>query len=79
MTYATRFGVGTSASVVRKYGFSLTGLMGTAGPDRFLGTLAEHYDAGRHGEVKVHFYTFGGLGAASAWVSGFRERRAAQV
>lgn len=79
MTYATRFGAGTSASVVRKYGFSLTNLMGTAGPDLFLHTLAEHYDAGRHGEMKVHFYTFGGLRAASEWVTGFRERLAARV
>ncbi|MFI9647890.1 methylenetetrahydrofolate reductase [Streptomyces sp. NPDC052040] len=72
LTYATRFGVGTSASVVRKYGFSLTQLMGTAGPDRFLHTLAEHYTPARHGQLKVHFYTFGGLRAASEWVAGFR-------
>ncbi|MBL1083925.1 methylenetetrahydrofolate reductase [Streptomyces actinomycinicus] len=70
--YATRFGIGTSASVARKYGFSLTNLMGTTGPDRFLHTLAERYDAGRHGEVKVHFYTFGGLRATADWITRFR-------
>ncbi|MFE0514791.1 methylenetetrahydrofolate reductase [Streptomyces sp. NPDC058964] len=72
MGYATRFGVGTSASIARKYGFSLTNLVGTAGPDRFLRTLAREYDARRHGDLKVHFYTFGGLRATSEWITRFR-------
>ncbi|MEV7241797.1 methylenetetrahydrofolate reductase [Streptomyces sp. NPDC093248] len=72
MTYAARFGVGTSASVARKYGFSLTNLMGTAGPDRFLHALSRHHDPARHGSVKVHFYTFGGLRATSEWITRFR-------
>ncbi|MGW0767031.1 methylenetetrahydrofolate reductase [Streptomyces sp. NPDC002676] len=71
--YATRFGVGAGASVARKYGFSLTNLMGTAGPDRFLHALARQYDPARHGAVKVHFYTFGGLRATSEWIAGFRQ------
>ncbi|MBV2355538.1 methylenetetrahydrofolate reductase [Streptomyces sp. J2-1] len=72
MTYATRFGVGTSASIARKYGFSLTHLMGTAGPDRFLRALEAGHDPARHGRVRAHFYTFGGLAATSAWVREFR-------
>ncbi|MGW4435643.1 methylenetetrahydrofolate reductase [Streptomyces sp. NPDC004596] len=72
MAYATRFGVATSASVARKYGFSLTNLIGTAGPDRFLHALARHHDPARHGRVKVHFYTFGGLRATSEWIARFR-------
>ncbi|MGK5731980.1 methylenetetrahydrofolate reductase [Streptomyces sp. URMC 124] len=71
--YATRFGVGTSAGIARKYGLSLTQLMGTAGPDRFLRTLSEGYDPQRHGDVKLHFYTFGGLRATADWVARFRE------
>ncbi|MCS0600019.1 methylenetetrahydrofolate reductase [Streptomyces sp. LP11] len=71
--YAGRFGVATSASVARKYGFSLTNLMGTTGPDRFLRELADRYDPARHGRVKVHFYTFGGLRATADWVTRFRE------
>ncbi|MFJ6017221.1 methylenetetrahydrofolate reductase [Streptomyces sp. NPDC092952] len=74
LNYAKRFGVGTSTSIARKYGLSLTNLMGTAGPDRFLHTLAEGYDPARHGEVKIHFYTFGGLRATSEWVAGFTGR-----
>ncbi|MGW1290444.1 methylenetetrahydrofolate reductase [Streptomyces sp. NPDC002586] len=71
--YATRFGVATSASVARKYGFSLTNLMGTTGPDRFLRTLAQRYDPERHGAVKVHFYTFGGLRHTAEWITSFRQ------
>ncbi|MCH0562366.1 MULTISPECIES: methylenetetrahydrofolate reductase [unclassified Streptomyces] len=72
LSCATRFGVGTSASIARKYGLSLTNLMGTAGPDRFLHALARGYDVRRHGDVKVHFYTFGGLATTSEWVARFR-------
>lgn len=73
MSFATRFGVGTSASIAKKYGLSLTNLMGTAGPGRFLRSMGESYDPALHGEVKVHFYTFGGLKASAEWVARFQE------
>lgn len=72
LTYAARFGVGTSAGIAKKYGFSITNLMGTAGPDKFIRSLAEGLDPERHGEVKLHFYTFGGLKATSDWIAKFR-------
>ncbi len=75
VSYATRFGVGTSAAIVRKYGFSLANPVGTAGPDRFLHTLARDHDPARHGELKVHFYTFGGLRATSEWIARFRHEQ----
>ena len=71
LAYARRFGVGTSTEVVRKYGFSLTNLLGTAGPERFLHALAAGYDPARHGELKLHFYAFGGLRETAGWVSAF--------
>ncbi|XVU28045.1 methylenetetrahydrofolate reductase [Actinoplanes sp. CA-054009] len=71
MRYAARFGVGTSASIARKYGLSLTNLVGTAGPDRFLRALATDYHPGLHGRIKLHFYTFGGLRATSEWIEDF--------
>ncbi|MEE1801199.1 methylenetetrahydrofolate reductase [Streptomyces sp. JV176] len=74
MTYAARFGVGTSASIVKKYGFSITNLMGTAGPDRFVHALADGYDGRRHGVLKLHFYTFGGLKPTARWAADFRTR-----
>lgn len=78
LAYATRFGVGTSAGIAKKYGFSITNLMGTAGPDRFIRALAERYDPRRHGEVKLHFYTFGGLKATSEWITEFSRRQPAR-
>lgn len=72
LSYAGRFGVGTSAGIAKKYGFSLTNLVGTAGPDRFIHALAAGYDPGRHGEVRLHFYTFGGLLATAEWIAKFR-------
>ncbi len=69
--YARRFGVGTSAGIVQKYGFSLTNLLGTAGPDRFLRDLAAGHDPAVHGQVLLHFYTFGGLRATAEWVREF--------
>jgi methylenetetrahydrofolate reductase (NADPH) len=70
--YAKRFGVGTGTEVVRKYGFSLTNLLGTAGPDKFLRALAEAYDPARHGRLALHFYAFGGLEETANWVTAFR-------
>jgi len=72
MSYAARFGVSTSAGIARKYGLSLASLAGTAGPDRFIRELAQGYDARRHGEVKLHFYAFGGLQATTEWIGAFR-------
>ncbi|MEU8547472.1 hypothetical protein AB0C81_10790 [Streptomyces roseoverticillatus] len=48
-------------SPIRKYGLSLTPLVGTAGPDRFFCALVEGYDPRRYGDGKLHFYAFGGL------------------
>jgi len=74
LSYAKRFGVGTSTSIAKKYGLSITNLMGTAGPDSFIRELAESYDPRLHGELKLHFYTFGGLKATADWVTEFRTR-----
>lgn len=73
LRYATRFGIGTSAGIAKKYGLSITNLMGTAGPDRFIHALAEQLQPEVHGEVKLHFYTFGGLQATSTWIDEFKE------
>jgi methylenetetrahydrofolate reductase (NADPH) len=72
LSYAARFGVGTSTGIAKKYGFSITNLMGTAGPDKFIRALDAGLDPERHGEVKLHFYTFGGLRATSEWIADFR-------
>jgi methylenetetrahydrofolate reductase (NADPH) len=76
--FARRFGIGANATIVKKYGFSLTNLMGMAGPDNFVNdlaaVLAEH--SGGHGagigkQIGLHFYTFGGLSETAKWARGF--------
>lgn len=70
--YAKRFGVGTSAGIIKKYGFSLANLVGTAGPDRFITELAADKPVAGDGRgVKTHFYTFGGLSATAEWIRDF--------
>jgi methylenetetrahydrofolate reductase (NADPH) len=72
VSFARRFGVGANAMIVKKYGFSLTNLMGAAGPDRFISDLAQLLtEEPGGGRVKLHFYTFGGLRATSEWAREF--------
>ncbi|MFG6403013.1 MULTISPECIES: methylenetetrahydrofolate reductase [unclassified Microbacterium] len=77
ISFARRFGVGANALIVKKYGFSLTNLMGTAGPDRFVTDLAAALaENPASGDVKLHFYTFGGLLATSEWARDYLTGRA---
>jgi methylenetetrahydrofolate reductase (NADPH) len=76
LAFASRFGVGANAMIVKKYGFSLTNLMGTAGPDRFVTDLASRLEQDpSSGTVGLHFYTFGGLLATADWARGYVEAR----
>jgi methylenetetrahydrofolate reductase (NADPH) len=71
LRFAARCGVGASASVMAKYGVSLTRLLNTAGPDALITELAASIDPARHGEVLLHFYPFGGLARTAQWVRDF--------
>lgn len=71
---ASRCGVAVSPPVAGEYGFSLTDRTGTPGPDRFIRTLASGYDPRLHGEMRLHFNTFGGFAATAEWISRFRDR-----
>ena len=73
LSYASRCGVAVTAPVAREYGFSLTDLTATAGPDRFIRALAAGYGPRRHGEVRLHFNAFSGFAATAAWISRFRQ------
>lgn len=72
LAYASRCGVSVSAPVAREYGFSLADPTGEAGPDRFIRALAAGYDARLHGQMKLHFNTFGGFAATAEWMSRLR-------
>ena len=75
ISFARRFGVGANAMIVKKYGFSLANLMGTAGPDRFVSDLSDLLAADpQSGDVKLHMYAFGGLLATAEWVNAYSER-----
>lgn len=75
LNFARRFGIGANAMIVKKYGFSLTNLMGTAGPDRFVTELADLLAADpASGDVKLHMYAFGGLRATAEWARDYRHR-----
>lgn len=68
MRFAARCGVGASASVLAKYGISITQLLGTAGPDK----LVAGFERGlrpEHGPVRLHFYPFGGLEKTVDWIN----------
>jgi methylenetetrahydrofolate reductase (NADPH) len=74
LRFAARCGVGASAAVLKKYGLSLTRLIGTAGPDNMVDEFAEQL-APRHGEVQLHFYPFGGLEKTVDWINASAARR----
>ena len=72
LSYASRCGVSVSAPVAQDYGFSLTDPASTVTPSRFIRALASGYDTRLHGEMKLHFNTFGGFAATAEWISQFR-------
>ena len=67
--FAARCGVGASASVMKKYGASVTNLLGTAGPDKLVNSLDKKLNDGEHGRVRLHLYPFGALKASAEWVN----------
>jgi methylenetetrahydrofolate reductase (NADPH) len=73
LRYAARCGVGASASVMKKYGVSLSNLIGTAGPDRLVDTFAAKLGH-EHGRVRLHFYPFGGMEKTVAWIADYNKR-----
>ncbi len=73
LQFAARCGVGASASVMTKYGISITQLLGTAGPDRLLAQLTAGLGP-QHGEVHLHFYPFGGLEKTVEWINAYTTR-----
>jgi methylenetetrahydrofolate reductase (NADPH) len=78
LRFAARCGVGASASVMAKYGVSITKLVTTAGPDALITELAGGIDPTQHGEVFLHIYPFGGLARSAQWVRDFAAGLAAR-
>lgn len=74
LRFAARCGVGTSAKVVKKYGLSITSLIGSAGPDPVIADLVPALGA-EHGKVHLHFYPFGGLVKTNEWIVNFKAKQ----
>lgn len=68
LRFSARCGVSASASIMKKYGLSLTKLIGSAGPDPILADLADGLDPALHGETALHFYPFGGFVKTAEWI-----------
>jgi len=75
LRFAARCGVGASASVLAKYGISITALLGSAGPDKLVDALAAGLGEA-HGPVRLHFYPFGGLEKTVDWIAAYRAKKA---
>ena len=73
LAFAARCGVGASASVMKKYGVSITNLLGTAGPDKLVDAFAKGLGE-EHGRVRLHFYPFGGLTKTLEWINEYNRR-----
>lgn len=71
LRFAARCGVGASASVMKKYGISITNLLGSAGPDKLVDAFAAQLGPD-HGRVRLHFYPFGGLTKTAEWIRDYR-------
>ncbi|AKH43889.1 methylenetetrahydrofolate reductase (NADPH) [Altererythrobacter atlanticus] len=72
--FAKRCGVGASASVMKKYGISLTNLIGSAGPDKLVDSLDKKLNDAEHGRVRLHFYPFGALKASAEWINTYNNK-----
>jgi methylenetetrahydrofolate reductase (NADPH) len=70
LRFATRCGVGASASVMKKYGVSITNLLGSAGPEKLVDAFAQRL-GDEHGRVRLHFYPFGGLVRTAEWIADY--------
>ena len=75
LRFAGHCGVGASASVMAKYGVSLTRLLGSAGPDKLVDAFAKGLGP-EHGPVRLHFYPFGGLSRTVDWITDYGARHA---
>lgn len=71
--FAKRCGVGASASVMLKYGVSITNLLGSAGPDKLVDSLRAKLNDS-HGRVRLHLYPFGALKASASWINDYDAR-----
>lgn len=74
LKFAAVCGVSASTAVLKKYGLSITQLLSSAGPDALVSEYATGLSNADCGDVRLHFYPFGGLGKTVDWLQGYRTR-----
>ncbi len=74
LRFAARCGVGTSAKVVKKYGLSITSLIGSAGPDPVHRRPGAGAWSGAWQGASA-FYPFGGLVKTNEWIVDFKSKK----
>ncbi|MCP1335924.1 methylenetetrahydrofolate reductase [Futiania mangrovi] len=71
--YATMCGIGPSMRVLTRQARNMTKLMSVAGPDAFVGRIAEHVAETPASAIRrLHFFPLGGLRQTAEWIAGNR-------
>ncbi|WP_105385059.1 methylenetetrahydrofolate reductase [Neorhizobium alkalisoli] len=74
LRFAAVCGVSASTAVLMRYGLSISQLFTNAGPDRLVNDYVGALSPPEHGEIRLHFYPFGGVRKTSEWISQYRQR-----
>lgn len=74
LNFARQCRVGTSAQLLQRYGWQVTSLLGTEGPERFLTTLLQRMALHDLGELHLHIYTLGDISRAIQWFQDYEQR-----
>jgi methylenetetrahydrofolate reductase (NADPH) len=75
LRFATRCGVAASTAALKKYGISITNILGSAGPDNLLSDLTARLGP-EHGQVQLQLYPFGGLVKTADYMQQYQARHA---
>lgn len=69
LRFARQFGVATSASILRRYGLSMTNLMQRVGAERYWDQLQAGLGDRQLGRIGWHLYPFGGIEDGVTWIN----------
>ncbi|MBB4289121.1 methylenetetrahydrofolate reductase (NADPH) [Rhizobium leguminosarum] len=72
LRFAAVCGVSASTAVFRKYGLSITQLLTSAGPDVLVDDYANALVDEAYGDVRLHFYPFGGVRKSVEWIRSYQ-------
>ncbi|WP_157953575.1 methylenetetrahydrofolate reductase [Zobellella maritima] len=71
LKFAGQCHVGVSMRLLRQYGWKITSLLGTVGPEHFLSTLQDGLTHRELGDVRLHVYPMGELSGVMKWIQGY--------